>query len=50
MPSFHEIRSLAARLHQRDKDEKYAQNMPGHKSAGMTERYTDTRSSQWLGV
>jgi len=49
-PSFHEIRSLAARLYQRDKGEKYAQNMLGHKSAEMTERYTDTRGSQWLEV
>lgn len=49
-PSFHEIRSLAARLYQRDRGEKYAQNMLGHKSAEMTERYTDTRGSQWLEV
>nr|WP_314424871.1 tyrosine-type recombinase/integrase [uncultured Erwinia sp.] len=49
-PSFHEIRSLAARLYQRDKGEKYAQNMLGHKSAEMTERYTDARGSQWLEV
>lgn len=49
-PSFHEIRSLAARMYKSEKGEKYAQSILGHKSAEMTERYTDTRGSQWLEV
>ncbi|WP_256852713.1 site-specific integrase [Pantoea sp. Fr+CA_20] len=49
-PSFHEIRSLAARLYEAGKGEKYAQSILGHKSAEMTERYTDARGSQWLEI
>lgn len=49
-PSFHEIRSLAARMYKSEKGEKYAQSILGHKSAEMTERYTDFRGSQWLEI
>lgn len=49
-PSFHELRSLSARLHATEKDEKYAQNLLGHKSAQMSERYIDARGSEWLEV
>ncbi|WP_076706890.1 phage integrase Arm DNA-binding domain-containing protein [Yersinia enterocolitica] len=47
-PSFHEIRSLAARLYK-------AQNMNakdilGHKSQSQTDRYIDTRGKEWTIV
>lgn len=47
-PSFHEIRSLSARLY---RDEKHVdpQALLGHKSAKMTETYTDGRG-EWIRV
>jgi len=47
-PSFHEIRSLAARLY--DKEGVNAQALLGHKSAEMTALYRDSRGSEWVEV
>ncbi|WP_241647516.1 site-specific integrase [Rosenbergiella metrosideri] len=49
-PSFHEIRSLSARLYASDKSNEFAQRLLGHKSAQMSERYIDSRGSEWLDV
>lgn len=49
-PSFHELRSLSARLHAAEKGAEYAQRLLGHKSAQMSERYIDVRGSEWLEV
>jgi len=46
-PSFHELRSLSARLHAKGKDPEYAQKLLGHKSSIMTDRYRDSRGSEW---
>lgn len=46
-PSFHEIRSLAARLYAKAKGAEYAQGVLGHKSAQTSEVYIDSRGSQW---
>lgn len=46
--SFHEIRSLSARLY---KAEGYdAQAILGHTTAKMTEKYTDPRHSEWTTI
>lgn len=47
-PSFHEIRSLSARLHTELRGGKFAQRLLGHKSAEMTARYQDSRGSEWM--
>ncbi|MDR6770403.1 excisionase [Azospirillum sp. BE72] len=47
-PSFHEIRSLAARLYHEQGIN--AQMLLGHKSPAMTARYCDSRGSEWMEV
>jgi integrase len=47
-PSFHEQRSLAARLYAEQGID--AQRLLGHKNAEMTAVYTDTRGAEWLEV
>lgn len=49
-PSFHEIRSLAARLYTEEKSSEFAQRLLGHKSAAMTAKYQDSRGSEWVDV
>ncbi|ATW33106.1 site-specific integrase [Candidatus Williamhamiltonella defendens] len=46
-PSFHEIRSLSARLYSEAKGKEFAQKLLGHKSANMTDKYRDSRGSEW---
>ena len=47
-PTFHEIRSLAARLY--TEQGVNAQSLLGHKSADMTAVYRDVRGSEWIEV
>lgn len=47
-PSFHEMRSLAARLHAAEGRD--PQRLLGHRSAAMTEMYKDGRGSEWIDV
>lgn len=47
-PSFHELRSLSARLYIEQGIN--AQALLGHKSADMTAIYRDTRGAEWLEV
>lgn len=47
-PSFHEIRSLAARLYHEQGIN--AQSLLCHKSPAMTARYCDSRGSEWIEV
>jgi integrase len=47
-PSFHEMRSLAARLHAAEGRD--PQNLLGHRNAAMTEMYKDGRGSEWIDV
>ncbi|MGX8939594.1 phage integrase Arm DNA-binding domain-containing protein [Symbiopectobacterium sp. Eva_TO] len=49
-PSFHEIRSLSARLYTDEKGRDYAQKLLGHKSATMTDKYRDVRGAEWMEV
>ncbi|MGL9751466.1 MAG: phage integrase Arm DNA-binding domain-containing protein [Symbiopectobacterium sp.] len=49
-PSFHEIRSLAARLYTEEKGKDYAQKLLGHKSSEMTDKYRDVRGAEWTEI
>lgn len=48
--TFHEIRSLAARMHAEQHNAAFAQALLGHKTAAMTELYRDVRGQQWIEV
>jgi integrase len=47
-PSFHEMRSLAARLHAAEGRD--PQKLLGHRSAAMTDMYKDGRGLDWIDV
>lgn len=47
-PTFHEQRSLAARLHAAEGRD--PQTLLGHKSAKMTDIYRDSRGAEWIDV
>lgn len=47
-PTFHEMRSLAARLHAAEGRD--PQSLLGHKSAAMTALYRDSRGAEWIDV
>jgi len=49
-PTFHEIRSLAERLYEKEYGRPFAQKLLGHKSEKMTSMYADSRGSDWLDV
>lgn len=49
-PSFHEIRSLASRLYEREKGEEFAQRLLGHKNLSMTKKYLDARGAEYVMV
>jgi integrase len=42
-PTFHEIRSLAGRLYEKERGRDFAQKSLGHKSEMMTLKYLNTR-------
>jgi enterobacteria phage integrase len=47
-PTFHELRSLAARLYSEQHSADFAQAIPGHRSAGMTAIYPGSvRGAEW---
>lgn len=48
--TFHEIRSLSARLHAKANGEDFAQALLGHGSKAMTDLYIDLRGQQWVEV
>ncbi len=47
-PTFHEIRSLAGRLHEKEKGKEFAMKLLGHKSVKMTDKYLDTRGKEYV--
>lgn len=49
-PTFHEIRSLAERLYEKEMGGAFTQKLLGHKSAKMTAVYHDARGSEWLDI
>jgi integrase len=48
--SFHEIRSLAARLYTEEYGQDFAQALLGHKSGKMTSLYRDVRGREWTEI
>ncbi|WP_323665547.1 tyrosine-type recombinase/integrase [Pectobacterium punjabense] len=46
-PTFHEIRSLAGRLYEKERGKEFAQKLLGHKSAKMTDKYLDTKGKEY---
>jgi integrase len=48
--TFHEIRSLSARLYADAYGDEFAQALLGHKSAKMTALYRDSRGQEWTEV
>ncbi|MBU9832557.1 phage integrase Arm DNA-binding domain-containing protein [Rahnella sp. FC061912-K] len=46
-PTFHEIRSLAGRLYEKEKGKEFARKILGHKSEKMTDKYLDTRGKEY---
>lgn len=49
-PTFHELRSLAARLYAEQYGAEFAQALLGHKSAEMTALYRDSRGREWTEI
>jgi integrase len=49
-PTFHELRSLAARLYSEQHSADFSQAIPGHQSASMTAIYRDVRGAEWIEV
>lgn len=49
-PPFHEIRSLASRLYEKEKGKEFAQKILGHKSSQTTDKYRDVRGSEWIEI
>ena len=49
-PSFHEIRSLSARLYTAAYGKDFAQAILGHRTSRMTDLYRDSRGSEWMEV
>ncbi|MBL5924998.1 tyrosine-type recombinase/integrase [Enterobacter asburiae] len=49
-PSFHEIRSLAGRMYEKDFGKEFAQKLLGHKSEKMTEKYLDSRKKEYVMI
>ncbi|PDU99306.1 integrase, partial [Escherichia coli] len=46
-PTFHELRSLSARLYRNQIGYKFAQRLLGHKSDSMAAHYRDSRGREW---
>lgn len=49
-PTFHECRSLAARLYTEQNGDNFAQILLAHKNAKTTEIYKDVRGSEWMEI
>lgn len=47
-PTFHEIRSLAGRLYEKEKGKEFAMKLLGHRSEKMTDKYLDTRGKEYV--
>ncbi|HEC5298466.1 TPA: tyrosine-type recombinase/integrase [Enterobacter asburiae] len=46
-PTFHELRSLSARIYEKQVSDKFAQHLLGHKSDSMALQYRDDRGREW---
>lgn len=48
--TFHELRSLSARLHTEAHGKEFAQQILGHSNAAMTDVYRDVRGAEWVEI
>lgn len=48
--TFHELRSLSARLYAEAYGPEFAQSILGHKTASMTAMYRDVRGAEWVEI
>ncbi|POT58066.1 integrase [Citrobacter amalonaticus] len=46
-PAFHELRSLSARLYEKQVSREFSQHLLGHKSDTMASQYRDDRGREW---
>ncbi len=46
-PTYHEIRSLAGRLYEKERGADFAQRLLGHKNLTMTQKYLDARGAEY---
>ncbi|HAC6881519.1 TPA_asm: integrase [Salmonella enterica subsp. enterica serovar Java] len=46
-PTFHELRSLSARLYEKQISKEFAQHLLGHKSDSMASQYRNDRGREW---
>lgn len=49
-PPYHEIRSLATRLYEKERGETFTQRLLGHKNIAMTKKYLDARGAEYVMV
>ena len=49
-PPFHELRSLASRLYEKERGEEFSQRLLDHKNLAMTKKYLDVRGSEYVMV
>lgn len=49
-PTYHEIRSLAGRLYEKERGEEFSQRLLGHKNLTMTKKYLDARGAEYVMV
>ncbi|WP_439411823.1 tyrosine-type recombinase/integrase [Enterobacter ludwigii] len=47
---FHEIRSQASRVYEKERGEEFAQRLLGHKNLTMTKKYLDARGVEYVMV
>ncbi|EMG3984920.1 tyrosine-type recombinase/integrase [Serratia marcescens] len=47
-PTFHEIRSLAGRMYEKEYGKEFTQKLLGHTSEKMTQKYLDTRRKEFI--
>lgn len=48
--TFHELRSLSARLYSEQYGPEFAQQILGHSTSAMTDMYRDVRGSEWVEI
>ncbi|VEA65057.1 Phage integrase family [Serratia plymuthica] len=47
-PTFHEIRSLAGRMYEKDRGKEFTQKLLGHTTEKMTQKYHDSRKKEFI--
>lgn len=47
-PTFHEIRSLAGRMYEKERGKEFTQKLLGHTTEKMTQKYLDSRKKEFI--